>query len=349
MENIAYLDTGVLTVKEKGFSFFKLPQFLFNHPVVKKLSCEAKVLYSVMLNRLPLSIENKWKENGVNYIYFSLKSVMEVLNCAKEKAVNVLKELKASKLILGKRDAKHRSVKYFFLDISEKAGKRAVFHEKLPEAELEKLQEQKTEQEQKKVEEVKTEESKAEVFSCPDRSENRTSTSSESEPVQVGKSNPNKTDASNTDSHQDPLLSSPTTKGRKLRRRRLTIREIKQELTDSWLGIEEENAAFFTPTDYQYVVKLISKISKALYHNKEFNIYDDSVQSDAVRFQLCCLGSEDISYAIDYLRSGSFKCYHFVKYAIAVMYNAPENSEDYWTNLAAYDLQHPEKAGAYRR
>lgn len=53
------------------FSFYRLPKELFTNEYFKGLSCEAKVLYGMMLDRISLSIKNKWfDEEGRTYIIF---------------------------------------------------------------------------------------------------------------------------------------------------------------------------------------------------------------------------------------------------------------------------------------
>ena len=74
-----------------SFAFFKLPQFLVTDSRFWEMSSDAKVVYCVMLNRLPLSIQNGWQNNGLYYIYFSMETVMELLHCSKSKAVRVMK------------------------------------------------------------------------------------------------------------------------------------------------------------------------------------------------------------------------------------------------------------------
>lgn len=57
-------------------------------------SCEAKVLYGMMLDRISLSRKNKWIDDiGRVYIIFTVEEIMEKLNCGRNKAVNCLKEL----------------------------------------------------------------------------------------------------------------------------------------------------------------------------------------------------------------------------------------------------------------
>ena len=60
------------------------------------LSCEAKVLYGLMLDRISLSLKNKWfDEQNRAYIIFTIEDVMELLNCKSQKAVKIMKELDA--------------------------------------------------------------------------------------------------------------------------------------------------------------------------------------------------------------------------------------------------------------
>ena len=62
------------------------------------LPCEAKVLYGLMLDRMSLSIKNRWfDEEDRAYIFFSVEEIMEMLNCGRNKAVNCLKELDQEK------------------------------------------------------------------------------------------------------------------------------------------------------------------------------------------------------------------------------------------------------------
>lgn len=78
------------------YSFYRIPKLLFTNEYFKTLTTEAKVLYGLMLDRMSLSIKNKWfdKENRA-YIYFTVKDTMELLNCKKNKAIDTIQELDA--------------------------------------------------------------------------------------------------------------------------------------------------------------------------------------------------------------------------------------------------------------
>lgn len=72
------------------YQFYRIPKLLFTSEYFKNLSCEAKVLYGLMLDRMSLSIKNRWlDEEDRVYIFFSVEEIMEMLNCGRNKAVKV--------------------------------------------------------------------------------------------------------------------------------------------------------------------------------------------------------------------------------------------------------------------
>ena len=76
------------------YSFYRIPKVLFKDKLFKDVSAEAKVLYGLMLDRMGLSVKNRWidEENRV-YIVYTIAEIMEDLNCADQKAGKLLSEL----------------------------------------------------------------------------------------------------------------------------------------------------------------------------------------------------------------------------------------------------------------
>lgn len=78
------------------YSFFRVPKVLFTEDCFKDLSCEAKVLYGLMLDRMGLSLKNRWiDEEERVYIIFTVEEIMELMGCRTQKATKLLKELDA--------------------------------------------------------------------------------------------------------------------------------------------------------------------------------------------------------------------------------------------------------------
>lgn len=76
------------------FNFYIIPKSLIHNDEFKELSIEAKVLYSIMLDKASLSYQNKWIDAvGRVFIKYTLESIQEDLGCGKGKASKLLKEL----------------------------------------------------------------------------------------------------------------------------------------------------------------------------------------------------------------------------------------------------------------
>ena len=81
-------------MEAEQYSFYRVPKVLFTAECFKSLSCEAKVLYGLMLDRMSLSIKNRWfDEEDRVYIIFTVEEIAELLNCGTQKAVKLIKEL----------------------------------------------------------------------------------------------------------------------------------------------------------------------------------------------------------------------------------------------------------------
>ena len=80
------------------YSFYRIPKVLFTDASFRCVSVEAKVLYGLLLDRMALSIKNRWlDQQGRVYIIFTIADVMETLGCAEQKANKLLSELDTAK------------------------------------------------------------------------------------------------------------------------------------------------------------------------------------------------------------------------------------------------------------
>ena len=78
----------------ESYTFYRIPKVMFTEESFKGLSCEAKVLYGLMLDRMSLSTKNEWlDEEGKVYIVFPLSDIRELIQCSKQTAVNLVHEL----------------------------------------------------------------------------------------------------------------------------------------------------------------------------------------------------------------------------------------------------------------
>ena len=81
-------------MEAEQYSFYRVPKILFTEEYFKTLTCEAKVLYGLMLDRMSLSVKNHWNDKeGKVYIIFTVEEIAELMNCGTQKAVRLIKEL----------------------------------------------------------------------------------------------------------------------------------------------------------------------------------------------------------------------------------------------------------------
>ena len=80
--------------QSEQFSFLAIPKIFFRKPEYKKMQTEAKVLYTLLLERMNLSRKHKWIDKlGRIYIIYTIEEIMEVLGCGDNKAVRLLNDL----------------------------------------------------------------------------------------------------------------------------------------------------------------------------------------------------------------------------------------------------------------
>ena len=76
------------------FTFFRIPKVLFKDKRFKDMSTDAKLLYGLMLDRMGLSMRNRWidDDNRV-YIIYKMEEIIEDIGCARQKVSKLLDEL----------------------------------------------------------------------------------------------------------------------------------------------------------------------------------------------------------------------------------------------------------------
>ena len=106
------------------FSFIRIPKLLLTGKRYRKLSCEAKVLYGFLLDRMSLSAENEWfDDEGRVFVYCTIsEAAEEVIGCGEKKACSVFKELEEIELIERKRQGLNKPNLIYVLDFSEEVS-----------------------------------------------------------------------------------------------------------------------------------------------------------------------------------------------------------------------------------
>ena len=105
------------------FSFIRIPQLLLTEERFDNLSCEAMVLYGLLLNRMCLSAENGWfDDEGRVFVYWKVDDAAKKIKCHPKKAGKVFKELEEFELIERKRQGLTKPNLIYVLDFSEEVS-----------------------------------------------------------------------------------------------------------------------------------------------------------------------------------------------------------------------------------
>ncbi len=93
------------TLKEEiTLRFYQTPKALFKNPRYKGLSLGPKLMYSILRDRLDLSIKNNWKdEKDYIYLIFSIEELADLLEIDRTVVMRYKKKLVEYNLIIDKR------------------------------------------------------------------------------------------------------------------------------------------------------------------------------------------------------------------------------------------------------
>ena len=118
------------------FKFVRVPKVLFEARY-KNLSTDAKILYSLLFERMELSRKNGWHDDdGSVYIYFTLEEVCEVLGCGHDKATKLFCELESYALLRRKKQGFGKPAKLYVLKFYEECENTAVLNADLPQSDV---------------------------------------------------------------------------------------------------------------------------------------------------------------------------------------------------------------------
>lgn len=338
------------------YAFYRIPKVLFTAERFKGLSCEAKVLYGLLLDRMGLSVKNHWldEENRV-YIIFTVKEVMELMGCGKQKAVKSLAELDTEKGIgliekkrlgLGKPNVIY--VKNFMVKETENLQnvKQAASSEECPE-------------EYENHTSRSMENGFQEVLEPASRkSEKRSSGSLKNALLEVRKSKSNDTDFNETDvsetewSHTDVSekeleLSAPVSS------HPISLNASAPAVATEWMDRMEEcrvmireqisYASFLEGGRHQMdeVDELVELMVEVM------TLPDDSVMRIAgaekpawmVKNQFRKLNQMRMEYVLRCLRANTHKVGNIKSYLLTTLYNAPLTMSNYYAAEVNHDLR----------
>ncbi|MCQ2400807.1 MAG: replication initiator protein A [Lachnospiraceae bacterium] len=280
------------------FSFYRIPKELFINDKYKHLSTDAKVLYGLLLNRMDLSARNGWFDDmGRVYIIYTTEEIMEVLNCADNKATKLMNELEEKYgLIERKRQGQGKPnliyVKNFLtLENSNVDGQQA---------------------------------------SRFLNRENHDSGNAETTILEPLKARASNTDNNNTDySDTDPILSGEDDDG--MRKRTDYENYFKSALSIDILLHD------YPGEEETIIGILDSLVDICCTNRKMIRIAGDDKPAEVVKGRLMKLDSEHIRYVMNCLEENTTNVRNIRQYMLAALYNAPATMSPYYQAKVNYD------------
>ena len=179
------------------------------------------------------------------------------------------------------------------------------------------------------------------ILSCPGselkRFKNQTSGGLEKKLQEVGKSNPNQTDYSQTD-HNETNLSYPSNdvsdhnESDAIRKREDYCRFFREEL-----GIDELKAEY--PSNADMIEELLELTVDTVCSSRAFiRIGKEKLPAEIVRSRLMKLNAEHIRYLISCLNENTTKIRDIRQYLLTALYNAPATISSYYSQLVQHDM-----------
>ena len=332
------------------YQFYRIPKLLFTSEYFKNLSCEAKVLYGLMLDRMSLSIKNRWlDEEDRVYIFFSVEEIMEMLNCGRNKAVNCLKELdqetgigliEKKRLGLGKANAiyvKNFSLREYPDEPAEMEIETADpeyeeqipcnFEENMPEnaVNTQKFEKQTSRSLENKLQEVSKTNFK--------KFEKQTSGSLKNKLQEVSKANCNNTEYNDNESSKTESYPS-------IHRDRNDVDKMDERY--AYRQIICENIEYdilcqsYKPESVEELVELM--LDAICTTKKYLHINGEAMPAQVVKNRLLKVGYEHIQYVFFSLSKNTTKVKNIRQYMLTVLYNAPVTINQFYDAEVRHDM-----------
>ena len=316
------------------FRFYRVPKALFDG----NLSLEAATLYSLMLDRVGLSVKNGWMDSlGRVFIYFVQKDVQKFLRCGHNRATAFMRELERFGLIERKRQGLGKPAKIYVKNFSG-------YENNAPENEGNETVE--PDQNQEKVPVVQQEDtSNKALFSASEEAFKTARTRQSRVPAEGSLDCPNRA-ANDTEKKETELmetnriLSQPphAERGRSRYGRNLMdeMQWIREEIRKN---IDYEGLVWDYPCDNDIIDGYVELMVEAACSTKQtVRICGQDIPAAAVRSRFLKLGREHILYVRDCLGNTITTIGNIKAYTLTALYNAPVTIGQYYATLVSRDF-----------
>ena len=343
------------------YTFLRIPKNIITDKTFVGLSLPAKLLYGLLLDRMSLSMKNKWldDENRV-YIIYQIKEIMNDLSLSEKMAIKHLKELEEFGLVEKRRRGfglpSILYVKNFIVpDESEKEYTKSDENdidqgESAPENTSQSQEINRTVDlgSSRTVETGRSRTAQKEVQEPPDRGalKNKTNMSNN----YINNTKINKTKSNNNQSNH--ILSDQGEKcaqTEKASSNNKPMDEIRFEY-DKKTQVRGYEKVIKMKIDYDYLIDrhphekeridgMIEIMVETLVSDSDYiNIGGTEYPKEVVKSKLLKLDSSHIEYVMMCMDNNTTKIHNIRKYLLAALFNAPSTIDSYYMSLVNHDM-----------
>lgn len=325
------------------YSFYRIPKVLLTDRRYRSVSVEAKVLYGLLLGRMSLSVRNGWLDGeGRVFIYFTQEDAMALMNCGKDKATKLFRELDIGGIGLIERWKQGQGkptriyVKNFTLPPDPEQSQ-PVPVPAAPEPPSQLAEPQTAEKPQSRPLD-------STAVKTPDfpQSAQRETRGQDCGKTAANNTEINKTERSDTDSSILPPTPSPPAG----KRRRMPKRRMRMDEMDDYRELIRENIDYRdllhdNPWGRETIDGYVELMVEACCTTQEsIRICGQEIDAEVVKSRLLKLDSEHILYVMSSLKENTTKIANIKAYTLSALYNAPVTMSQYYTSRVSHDMAH---------
>ena len=347
------------------FNFIRIPKSMIVDPMFADLSVNAKLLYGVLLDRMNLSMKNRWfdSENRV-YIIYQISEIMEDFNFSKKTAVRYLNELEDFGLVEKKRRGLGLPsllyVKNFIVLQDHSEPDDTDLNDKTEYDNLSEYMENFVGTEQETSRGVETYTSRSVDMETSKGVRQITSRGVKSTLQEVTEKDPliNKTNNSNTNMNNTDLSNTKTNNTKESNTKEsntiLSNPVVKQAIDkmgreeesdfDKYKKLVKENIDYDVLIDRHYIEKsiidgMVNLIVETMISENDYIVISSTkFPKETVKSRFSKLDISHIEYVLECMNHNTTKIKNIKKYLLAALYNAPTTIDSYYKARVQHDM-----------
>lgn len=332
------------------FNFIRIPKAMIVDPMFADLSVNAKLLYGVLLDRMNLSMKNRWfdSENRV-YIIYQIAEIMEDFNFSKKTAVRYLNELENFGLVEKKRRGLGLPsllyVKNFVVFQDHSESDDTDFDDVAEDDNLNENMETSRGIQGETSRGVRTYTSRSVDMETSKGVQKETLRGAKSELQEVTKRGPliSKTNSNNINinntKESNNILSNPTVKNAVDRMGRE-----EESLFEKYTKMVKDNIDYDVLISRHYLEKsmidgMVNLIVETIISENDYIIISSTkFPKEAVKSRFSKLDISHIEYVLECMNHNTTNIKNIKKYLLAALYNAPTTIDSYYKARVQHDM-----------